>query len=351
MAKSKSIENGAFDFDDSSDSHFENLARTNGTRFWFARDLMRALGYDDWAAFKKAINKAFAACATLGINILENFIQCSSKVEGRSVEDFKLSRFACCLVALNGDSKKPNVAAAQAYFVSLALVIQDSQVPVDGADRVVMREEISEREVSLSKTAASFGLEFYDRFQNAGYRGMYNMEYAELKRLKGIPDLRRSLLDFMGKEELAGNLFRLTLTEGRIRRDQVRGQRALEDVAEQIGRRVRSAMVEETGVPPEQLPTGPDIREVRRGLKNTNKGFGRLDDVANERKQQALESGIIAESLSLTRSGLVPECPQCVVGDGTSHYGSTDCTSGSLASGGHTAHCRCDYCLIAENQS
>jgi len=204
------IGDGTFDFNDTGDNHFEGLAKTNGTRYWHARDLMRALGYEHWTSFKNVINRAIGACMTLGISISENFIQETAVAESRTLEDFELSRFACCLVALNGDPKKPNVAAAQVYFVSLAQVINDVSIPPDGADRVVMREEISDREITLSKAATAAGVEFYDRFQNAGYRGMYNMDYRSLKHLKGIPDMRRSLLDFMGKEELAGTLFRLT---------------------------------------------------------------------------------------------------------------------------------------------
>jgi DNA-damage-inducible protein D len=305
MAHSPRIEVTPFDFDENGDVHFESLAKTNGTRYWHARDLMRALGYESWAQFKKAINRAVAACTTLNINVAENFCQHTSIVDGKEVEDFKLSRFACCLTALNGDPKKPYVAAAQAYFVSLAQVIQDLPIPPESVDRIVMREEISDREVTLTKAAAAAGVEMYTRFQNAGYRGMYNMDYWELKQLKKIPDMRRSLLDFMGRDELAGNLFRLTLTEGRIRRDGTRGQSAMEDIAEQVGRRVRQTMIEETGIRPENLPIAPDIRIVTRGLKGTHKGFGYVDNLKQQRIHE--EEGMAA--LPLPSREMVPDCP------------------------------------------
>ena len=148
----------------------------------------------------------------------------------------------------------------------------------------------------------------------------------------------------MNKEELAGNLFRLTLTEGRIDRDKVRGQDALEHIAESVGKRVRQTMIDETGVKPENLPIGPDIRQVRQGLKKTNRGFERLDDVASERKAEASVAASMATELELASSGIVPDCAECVAGVATSHYGSPQCTSGSLASGGNVAHCACDYC-------
>jgi len=344
MAKHREIDPGPFDLDHTRDNHFEVLAKTNGQRYWYARDLMVALGYDSWAAFKKSVNKAVGACTTVGISVLENFIQCTREIDGKTVEDFKLSRLGCCLTAINGDTTMPNVAAAQIYFYALSEVLSGVPVPQDAVDRLVARQEISELEVTLNKTAAQAGAEFYDRFQNAGYRGMYNMELAELKAFKGIPDLKRSLLDFMKKDELAGNLFRLSLTEGRIKKDKVRGQRSLESVAEQVGRRVRQTIIEETGVRPESLPIGPDIREVRRAVRSADKGFADIDNITKERVAQNRVSGQQLDDLALIQAGMVPECPECLAGSQYSHFGSKDCSSGSLASGGSVSHCSCDFC-------
>ena len=100
---------------------FESLAKENGKRTWSARRLMIALGYDNWTAFKKVIDKAISACALLGVPVFEHFAP--SKFEnhdGKDLEDYALSRFASGMVALNGDSKNENVAAIQAYFVSMA---------------------------------------------------------------------------------------------------------------------------------------------------------------------------------------------------------------------------------------
>jgi DNA-damage-inducible protein D len=344
MAERRDTDPGPFDLDQTKDNHFEVLAKTNGQRFWYARDLMVALGYDSWATFKKSINKAIGACTTVGISVLENFIQCTREISGKNVEDFKLSRLGCCLTAINGDTNMPHVAAAQMYFYALSEVLSGVPVPQDAVDRIVTRQEISELEVTLNKAAAQAGVEFYDRFQNAGYRGMYNMDLADLKLLKGIPDLKRSLLDFMKKDELAGNLFRLSLTEGRIKKDNVRGQRALESVAEQVGRRVRQTIIEETGVRPETLPIGPDIREVKRAVRSANKGFSDTDNITKERAAQSRAIGEQEHDIALISSGVVPECSECLAGGMYSHFGSKDCSSGSLASGGTVSHCDCDCC-------
>ena len=110
---------GVFHFEEDRGS-FEGLGIENGQEAWNARALMKWLGYESWSLFFNAINRAIGTCTTLGIPVAENFIQVAS-TEG---DDFKLSRFACCLVALNGDVKKPRVAAAQAYFVSLAEIVR-----------------------------------------------------------------------------------------------------------------------------------------------------------------------------------------------------------------------------------
>jgi DNA-damage-inducible protein D len=177
---------------------------------------------------------------------------------------------------MNGDVKNPRVAAAQAYFITVAEAFRHYVQEADGVERVLVRTEVSERETALSGTAAARGVEQYAFFQNAGYRGMYNMDLSQIPRIKGIPD-GRSPLDFMGKTELAANLFRLTQTEEKIRNEDLRGQRPLERAAEHVGKRVRSTMIDLSGTPPERLAPEQDIRQVRSGLKKAGREFARLD--------------------------------------------------------------------------
>jgi DNA-damage-inducible protein D len=274
------LNTNVFHFDEG-ELNFEDFGRVNGDCYWFARDLMLYLGYEDWNSFQKAINKAVGTCTTLNISVAENFVQCEREIEGVSCSDYKLSRFACCLTALNGDVKKPRVAAAQAYFVSIAEVLRQHFLNAHNVDRVMIREEITEREVTLSGVASAAGVEVYAYFQNSGYRGMYNMDLRALKERKGVSP-SRSLLDFMRKDELAANLFRLSLTEGRIKKDQTRGQYELERVAKQVGRTVRQTMIEQTGVHPEDIPVAEDIQLVKRGLKRAHKEMKKID--ASRRK-------------------------------------------------------------------
>jgi DNA-damage-inducible protein D len=329
---------------DEEGASFEALAKENGKRTWSARSLMLALGYDHWPSFKKVIEKAMSSCALLGIQIFDHFSPSRfTNSDGRDLEDYTLSRFACGMTALNGDSKNKNVAAAQAYFVSIAEIFAGHSIQhAESMDRLVIREEISEREITLSQTAARSGVEDYARFSMAGYLGMYEMDYQEIRRLRNVSDKpKRSMLDFMGRDELAGNLFRLALTEGRIKKEGTRGQIPLERVAKEVGRRVRQTMHDETGLYPEELPTAQDIKEVRRGLKKAGKEIDAIDDLDAARRD---EQKFIAETLPQPGSDAVSGCPECAGGSRAPHYGSPKCQLGSLASGGMKSHCTCDFC-------
>jgi len=256
---------GGFD-----ETHFEGKCRENGFVYWWGSELMTQLGYESEASFNKAINKAMTTCNTLNIQIFDNFVQCVNSDTGKT--DFKLSRFACYLTVMNSDSKKTAVAKAQAYFATLAGAVQDHISEVNKIDRIVIRDEISERETSLSSVANQAKVTNYGFFQNAGYRGMYNMNLGKLKEMRGI-DSKRSPLDFMGKEELAANLFRITQTELKIKQEGINGQSRLENAAQSVGKEVRQTMIKISGIAPEKLKIEQDIKEVKKDLKAKNKNI------------------------------------------------------------------------------
>lgn len=255
---------------------FENECLENGFTYWHASKLMSFLGYESWSSFQKAINKAMTTCNTLNIPILENFEQVSVIADGKQVLDFKLSRFACYLVVMNADSKKEPVAQAQAYFASLAGAVQSYLHEAEKVERINVRSEVSEREASLSGVAHKAGVENYGLFQNAGYRGMYNKNISQLKAIRNVPN-DRTLLDFMGKDELAANLFRITQTELKIKQDNIRGQKQLESAAETVGQKVRKTMLDISGIPPEHLSTSEDIKKVKKELKKKSKQIKSID--------------------------------------------------------------------------
>ena len=255
---------------------FEALSNTNGFRFWWASELATVLGYEGLGGFRKAIERAMMALTSMNVPIIENIVQQERKREGDTILDYKLSRFACYLAAMNGDPKKQQVAQAQKYFVAWAdacrLYLEEAQ----GVERVAIRGEISEHERSLSGTAKMAGVTEYALFQNAGYRGLYNMDLFQIRRRKGVPQ-GRSPLDFMGKTELAANLFRVTQTEEKIRSEHIRGQQPLERAAESVGRKVRNTMVQISGKRPEDLPPAEDIKEIHKKLKSSHREIKKID--------------------------------------------------------------------------
>jgi len=267
-----------FHFDEKN-INFNDIAKENGFTHWYASDYMRMLGYESYQSFKKAINRAMTTCMTLDIDTYDNFQQIRREIDGKEQTDFKLSRFACYLVAMNADNKKLKVAQAQAFFAATAETIRRYVGDAGEVERVLIRDEISQHEKTLSKAASEAGVsnDGYALFQNAGYRGMYNMNLNQLKRHKGLEKKGRTLLDFMGKDELAANLFRLTQTELKLKNDGIKGQKNAEATAEHVGRKVRKTMLEISGAKPEDMALSEDIKKVKTSLKQTHRGLKKLD--------------------------------------------------------------------------
>lgn len=254
---------------------FELLAQQNGFRFWMASDLARALGYESTEAIHKALNKALAVCMMLNIDVAENF---TSLATGKAPE-YRLSRFACYLTVMNADVRNPLVARAQVFFASLANSFWEAMQQHDEVDRLLVRGEISQHEKSLAGVAHKSGVDDYARFQNAGYVGMYNMPIWKLKNYKRFDGVG-SLLDRMGRDELAANLFRLTQTEAKIRNDRIKGQQNLETAAETVGRIVRNTVLQISGQMPENLPLAAPISDTKKSIKATQRAFKKLDKPA-----------------------------------------------------------------------
>ncbi len=262
-------------FDDDAQLTFDDFARENGVTYWLASDLAMMLGYTAMDQINKAINKATSVCVNLNIAVFDNFIQIQSD---NSQNDFKLTRFACYLTVMNGDISNAKIANAQAYFASLAADVQAAYQNNDGVNRVFLRGEITSREKNLNHVAHKHGVQDYGLFQNAGYRGMYNMNLRQLKARKGLTDKDGTMLDFMGSEELAANIFRITQTEARIRNQNLQGQNSLENAAETVGRSVRNVMISNTGTAPENIKLSQDkIQKVRSGIKKTHRALIKHD--------------------------------------------------------------------------
>jgi DNA-damage-inducible protein D len=251
------------------DISFEDFGHENGIRYWWATDFMKFLGYPNLTSFIKPINRAMQACLAATIDTHDNFIKETRIVDGETFTDFKLTKFACYMVALNGDPKKPEIAKAQAYFAQQVEVLNLLLSGADDLERVLAREEIKEGNKSLMAAAKGAGVVNFAIFQDAGYRGMYNTGISNVAKMKGVEP--KKLMDYMGRTELAANLFRITLTEENLRKRGVFNENAANEVHRNVGKSVRKMVIENTGVPPEKLKLERMLGDVKKELKKANK--------------------------------------------------------------------------------
>lgn len=267
----------------SESNFFEDSSHQNGMLYWYASDLLKMLGYSEFSISNQAIQKAFQICSTTGIDASENIVQINRDIDGsgKLKKDFKLSRFACYLVSMNADIKKPNVAKFQAYFARFAETLENYIRNQNDIERVTLRQEITDQEKSLASTVKMAGIQNYALFQNKGYLGLYNMNLSRIKSLKGIPD-KKTPFDFMGAEELGANIFRITQTDAKIKRENVQGQNNLEKTAFEVGQSVRNTIKTLGGTMPEDLPTYEDIKKVKADIKKTNKIFAKQDKISKK---------------------------------------------------------------------
>ena len=239
------------------DKSFENIKHIdeNGVEFWYARELMKVLSYKDWRYFNAVIEKAKIACQNSEINDIDHFVVNNKMVEigsgaKREQKDYKLTRYACYLVAQNANPRLKIVALAQTYFAIQTRKQEISEkaygLLTEDEKRFYQRDLTRKGNYSLNQTAKNAGVKNFDKFHNSGYKGLYNGETADdIAKRKGLR-YREDILDNMGSEELAANLFRITQTESRLKRDKVDTEDKACDTHNKIGKIVRKA-IEQAG--------------------------------------------------------------------------------------------------------
>ena len=248
-----------------------------GNEYWLARELQKVLEYTQWRRFENVIDRAKIACKNSNVYINEQFAEVgklSINVNGgqRRITDYKLSRYACYLIAQNGDSRKKVIALAQTYFAiqtrKQELSEKEYNELTEDEKRLYRRNQARKGNLSLNKTAVNSGVRNLARFHNAGYKGLYNGETADdiFKRKK--LRYREDILDNMGSEELADNIFRIAQTDAKLKRDNVDNEYTANSVHYEIGKIVRKAIKEAGGTMPEDLTTPErSLKEIEKGRK------------------------------------------------------------------------------------
>jgi DNA-damage-inducible protein D len=256
-------------------SSFESIKRITeyGAEYWLARDLMPLLGYDTWRRFEDVISRAMESCNTSGEDSSQEFLPAPAKtleVGGRPGKDYILSRYACYLVAQNGNPSKEEIANAQLYFAIQTRRQEVQEILIEDKRRVMLREEMKKHNTDLASAAREAGvIDSYDYaiFQNFGYQGLYGgLGMKDIHKKKGLKKSQK-ILDHMGSEELAANLFRATQAEAKLRREKTRGKTAANELHKSVGRMVRQTIKEIGGTMPEHLPVAEGINKTITKLK------------------------------------------------------------------------------------
>ena len=255
----------------------------NGVEFWYARELMPILEYSNWQNFEKIVKKAKISCENSDISVLDHFTNVNKMVligsgAYREQTDYKLSRYACYLIAQNGDSRKKVIALAQTYFAvqtrKQEITEKEYSLLTEDEKRFYQRNLTRKRNYSLNIAAKNAGVKNFDKFHNAGYKGLYNGETADDIAKRKKLRYREDILDNMGSEELIANLFRISQTEQKLKRDDVNSESKANKTHYEVGSKIRNTIKELGGTMPEDLPT-PD--KSLKELEKENKKI-KIDD-------------------------------------------------------------------------
>ncbi len=247
----------------------------NNMHYWWASWYAKILGYSSIRTLLPSITKAKKVCIQLGISIEENFINDVNN----SKKDIKLTKFACFLISLQADNKKPIVKRARSYFLN---ELEEINIMLDSQDylnRNIGREEIKNLNKKLSSAAKKAHVKDFQYFINEGYIGFYNQTMQELRKSRGIGE-NENILDFAGLTEISANIFRLSLTVDRL--NKLKNPTENEAAREhwKIGLQLRSLIKENTGSYPENLPIHEDLHILQARLKEAqlqlNEDIGKI---------------------------------------------------------------------------
>ena len=255
---------------------FENIKHVDekGVEYWEARELQLVLEYKEWRKFNNVINKAIIDCLNSNNRVDDHFVQVDKTIKmpkgaSKLVDDYKLSRYACYLIVQNGDSRKEVIALGQTYFAvqtrKQELIEKEYNDLSEDEKRLYQRDLTRKGNHSLNITAKNAGVKNFDKFHNAGYKGLYNGETADdIAKRKGLR-YREDILDNMCSEELAANLFRITQTDSKLKKDNINTEYEANITHYNIGKNIREVIIKNGGTMPEDLPT-PDksLKELKK---------------------------------------------------------------------------------------
>lgn len=270
-------------------SDFESFANQteNGIEFWFARDLQHLLGYTEWRNFGKVINKAKTACETAGHRILDHFVDVNKTITmpkgaSKDIPDFMLTRFACYLIAQNGDPKKEPIAFAQNYFAVKTRQFEVIEQRIKDWEQLNARQKLSLSEKELSEliyertgNEKNFGM-----IRSKGDEALFGFTTSQMKKKLGVQQ-NKPLADFLPTITIKAKDFATEITIFNVKEKDIQpGNRiAWEHIRNNKG--VRDLLIKR-GIKPEELPPEEDVKKLERRVKTEDKKFTQNPDRLNQ---------------------------------------------------------------------
>lgn len=246
---------------------FENIKKINeqGIEYWEARELMPLLGYIEWRKFEGVIDRAKDACKISNQKIADHFVGAAKMVKLgsgsiRKIENYNLSRYACYLIAQNGDPRKMEIATAQTYFAVQTRKQEIFEQLGEANKRLFIRSEVKKHNKKLFDTAKQAGVSNFGKFNNFGYLGLYGLDAEQIKERKRIG--KDDILDRAGATELAANLFRITQTDEKIGKENIKGEGKANIAHFHVGKEVRETIKRINGTMPENLLPETHIKKI-----------------------------------------------------------------------------------------
>jgi DNA-damage-inducible protein D len=257
---------------------FEEYAyEQDGIEYWLARELQELLGYADWRNFVNAINKAKESCETTGEAVLDHFVDVNKMVKigsgaERKQEDIMLTRYACYLIAQNGDPKKEQIAFAQSYFAIQTRKQELLEERIQLMERLQAREKLAATETELSKNIFERGVDNsgFARIRSKGdwaLFGGYNT--SDMKRKLGIKE-NRPLADFLPTITITAKQLATEITNFNVKKNNLKGENTITTEHVKNNKDVRS-LLGKSGIQPEELPVEEDIKKLERRVKTLDK--------------------------------------------------------------------------------